>query len=63
MVEGGNYHNLKDLFGFPVSLPALRYNKWPTIYNRLSADELIFGRTARQAIDGTAGITIPVWRT
>ncbi|TSJ43978.1 polyphosphate kinase 1 [Mucilaginibacter corticis] len=50
MVEGGNYHNLKDLFGFPVSLPALRYDKWPTIYNRLSADELIFDQIEKKDV-------------
>jgi polyphosphate kinase len=48
LVEGGNYHNLKDLFSFPVSLPALRYDKWPTIYKRLSADELIFDQIERK---------------
>lgn len=50
MIEGGNYHNLKDLFGFPVSLPALKYDKWPTIYNRLSADELIFDQIEKKDI-------------
>jgi polyphosphate kinase len=42
LVEGGNYHNLKDLFGFPVSLSALKYDKWPAIHNRLNADRSIF---------------------
>jgi polyphosphate kinase len=48
LVEGGNYHNLKDLFSFPVSLPALKYDKWPTIHNRLSADEPIFDQIERK---------------
>jgi len=50
LVEGGNYHNLKDLFGFPVSLPALSYDKWPTIYNRLSADESIFDQIEKKDV-------------
>jgi polyphosphate kinase len=48
LVEGGNYHNQKDLFGFPVSSPALRYDEWPTIYNRLNADESIFDQIERK---------------
>jgi polyphosphate kinase len=48
LVEGGNYHNQKDLFGFPVSSPVLRYEEWPTIYNRLSADESIFDQIERK---------------
>ncbi|MES2375904.1 MAG: polyphosphate kinase 1 [Bacteroidota bacterium] len=48
LVEGGNYHNQKDLFSFPVSSPALRYDEWPTIYNRLSADESIFDQIERK---------------
>ncbi|MDB5157240.1 MAG: ppk1 [Mucilaginibacter sp.] len=50
LVEGGNYHNLKDLFGFPVSLPALRYDKWSAIYNRLSADESIFDQIEKKDV-------------
>jgi polyphosphate kinase len=48
LVEGGNYHNQKDLFGFPVSSPALRYDEWPTIHNRLSADESIFDQIEKK---------------
>jgi polyphosphate kinase len=48
LVEGGNYHNQKDLFDFPVSSPALRYDEWPTIYNRLNADESIFDQIERK---------------
>jgi polyphosphate kinase len=48
LVEGGNYHNQKDLFGFPVSSPALRYDEWPTIHNRLNADESIFDQIERK---------------
>lgn len=28
-VEGGRYHNLKDLADFPVNIPQLSYSKWP----------------------------------
>jgi polyphosphate kinase len=50
LVEGGNYHNLKDLFAFPVNMPAFKYDKWPTIYKRLNADESIFDQIARKDI-------------
>ncbi|WP_316829822.1 polyphosphate kinase 1 [Pedobacter aquatilis] len=33
MVEGGQYHNLKDFMGFPVSNPKLANQAWPKIYN------------------------------
>ncbi|MBC6112061.1 polyphosphate kinase 1 [Pedobacter fastidiosus] len=33
MVEGGQYHNLKDFMSFPVSLPNLSNDKWPKICN------------------------------
>lgn len=42
IVEGGNYHNLKDLAGLPVNVPGLKYDKWPAIHNRISATESIF---------------------
>lgn len=42
LVEGGNYHNLKDLFGFPASLPKLSYEKWPALHNPIEADSSIF---------------------
>jgi polyphosphate kinase len=32
MVEGGRYHNLKDLSTLPVSLPKLKYERWPAVY-------------------------------
>jgi polyphosphate kinase len=31
VVEGGIYHNLKDLSGLPVSAPELSYEKWPRL--------------------------------
>jgi polyphosphate kinase len=30
-VEGGRYHNLKDLSSLPVNDPALYYDKWPAV--------------------------------
>ncbi|QKJ30910.1 polyphosphate kinase 1 [Mucilaginibacter mali] len=48
-VQGGNYHNLKDLFGLPVSIPALRYDKWPAIiYNPVDDHETIFERIEKK---------------
>ena len=32
MVEGGRYHNLKDLATLPVSLAHLQYEKWPAAH-------------------------------
>lgn len=29
IVEGGRYHNLKDLSGFPLNGPEFSYSKWP----------------------------------
>jgi polyphosphate kinase len=48
-VEGGNYHNLKDLFSFPVNIPALRYPKWPAIiYKPVDEQECIFDRIEKK---------------
>ncbi|MCZ4223244.1 polyphosphate kinase 1 [Pedobacter rhodius] len=33
LVEGGQYHNLKDFIGFPVSQPDLSNKSWPKICN------------------------------
>jgi polyphosphate kinase len=47
IVEGGVYHNLKDLIGFPVNIPALQYDKWPAIiYRPAGPEETIFDRIA-----------------
>ncbi|WP_431200370.1 hypothetical protein ACQ86K_11170 [Mucilaginibacter sp. P19] len=41
VVEGGFYHNLKDLMGLPVGIPSLKYTKWPPLANRqISADRI-----------------------
>lgn len=48
-VQGGNYHNLKDLFGLPVNIPALKYDKWPAIiYNPADEQETIFERIEKK---------------
>jgi polyphosphate kinase len=38
-VEGGRYHNLKDLYTLPVNTPALLYDKWPAINLPVPNDE------------------------
>jgi polyphosphate kinase len=47
-VQGGMYHNLKDLFGLPVNLPALQYDKWPAVHNPVNDDEPIFDQVERK---------------
>jgi polyphosphate kinase len=48
-VAGGTYHNLKDLFSFPVNIPALRYPKWPAIiYTPVDEQECIFDRIEKK---------------
>lgn len=48
-VQGGNYHNLKDLFSLPVNIPALKYDKWPAIiYNPADEQETIFERIEKK---------------
>lgn len=39
VVEGGMYHNLKDLMGLPVNNPALRYARWTPITNNTGDGE------------------------
>jgi polyphosphate kinase len=49
LVEGGMYHNLKDLMGLPVSLPGMRYNKWQPITNsRLTEQGSLFDYIAKR---------------
>lgn len=35
-MEGGRYHNLRDLAGFPVKDPTLSYKPWPTLQRNLN---------------------------
>ncbi|RYD85351.1 MAG: polyphosphate kinase 1, partial [Sphingobacteriales bacterium] len=38
-VEGGRYHNMKDLMAFPAGNPALVYDKWPSLSLPVPNDE------------------------
>lgn len=42
IVEGGSYHNLKDLADFPVKQEALSYPKWPQVHYPLLQEEHFF---------------------
>lgn len=51
VVEGGTYHNLKDLNAFPVSSAALSYSKWPSAEAIiLTEKETLFDRILKQDI-------------
>jgi polyphosphate kinase len=39
VVEGGYYHNMKDLSSFPLQEPGLNYPKWPALPNLLLKKE------------------------
>ncbi len=47
-VQGGIYHNLKDLFSLPVNAPGLKYDKWPAVHNPVNADSPIFDQLEKQ---------------
>ncbi|WP_454802186.1 polyphosphate kinase 1 [Mucilaginibacter phyllosphaerae] len=47
-VEGGRYHNLKDLYGLPVNNPALLYDKWPAIDLPVADDEPLVNAMVKQ---------------
>lgn len=40
LVEGGSYHNLKDLGDFPVKRDSLSYDKWPSVPYLLPDDNI-----------------------
>jgi polyphosphate kinase len=46
IVEGGVYHNLKDLFAFPVSNPELCYPRWPAVKKNILASQSLFNSIA-----------------
>jgi polyphosphate kinase len=49
IVEGGAYHNLKDLGNFPVSAPMLEYPKWPPLESvHLERHETLFQRILKE---------------
>ncbi|WP_118951891.1 polyphosphate kinase 1 [Taibaiella helva] len=47
LVEGGAYHNLRDLADFPVKRDSLSYDRWPSVPCGLSAQR-IFERIEKQ---------------
>jgi polyphosphate kinase len=49
-VEGGMYHNLKDLSALPVNLPGLKYDKWPAVANPISLNDPLFDQIEREDI-------------
>lgn len=51
IVEGGRYHNLKDLASFPVKRPGLFYTKWPVINSPVITGKNLFSAiTAKDII-------------
>ena len=50
VVEGGRYHNLRDLSGFPLRDDRLAYPKWPAIKQSYEGPPGIFHRIAEKDI-------------
>lgn len=51
IIEGGRYHNLRDLFNLPVKNKTLTYDKWPSIkYPVAQGTDSIFDAIARKDI-------------
>ncbi|MEJ2882405.1 polyphosphate kinase 1 [Pedobacter sp. GR22-6] len=51
VVEGGTYHNLKDLSGFPLSGSTFSYEKWPAILSpKIAADSTLFSEIQKRDI-------------
>ncbi|MBB6269818.1 polyphosphate kinase [Pedobacter cryoconitis] len=49
VVEGGYYHNMKDLSNFPLQEPELNYPKWPALPNLLlKKDETLFDQIQKK---------------
>jgi polyphosphate kinase len=48
IVEGGNYHNLKDLFSFPIKIAELSYPKQRQINKNQNFKESIFDQIDRE---------------
>jgi polyphosphate kinase len=46
VVEGGMYHNLKDLSSFPLKDPALAYPKWPAARKKINGAQRVFNEIA-----------------
>jgi len=50
IVEGGRYHNLRDLASFPVKRPGLSYAKWPVIHSPVITGRSLFNAIAAKDI-------------
>ena len=50
IVEGGRYHNLRDLASFPVKRPGLSYTKWPVINSPVITGKSLFSAIAAKDI-------------
>ena len=50
LVQGGRYHNMKDLASLPVNIPALSYPDWPSIQklNGFSFSNTLFESVSKQ---------------
>jgi len=49
-VQGGLYHNLKDLFALPVKHPNLKYVQWPVVHNPIDTNVTVFDQIDKQDI-------------
>ncbi|MFD0766784.1 polyphosphate kinase 1 [Mucilaginibacter lutimaris] len=47
-VQGGRYHNLKDLYSFPVNNPAMLYHKWPALNLPISNNQPLVNAIEKQ---------------
>jgi len=51
LVQGGNYHNLKDLADFPVNDSNLSYDKWPKLsHPDINAEQTLFAQIRKSDI-------------
>jgi polyphosphate kinase len=50
VVEGGVYHNLKDLSSFPVRESKLRYPQWPSAIKKIPNPQSLFNSIAQNDI-------------
>lgn len=50
LMQGGNYHNLKDLAQLPLNVPALSYDKWPAIDVLADKDTLLLHQIEQKDI-------------
>lgn len=48
VMEGGRYHNMRDLAGFPVKDPVLSYKPWPSIHRSFETMPVILEAIAEK---------------